>query len=383
MPQPTQQFDTFLFSLVSPNNWYWQILAIMLATLIINYLIVHSLKRLEKSISTTDRDWDDALLKSAYLPIRITGWLIGMTPILGILHKQFHIGTINTLFYQFRKVAFIYVLALFLYSLVNNFHQRVLLPRHHAGLVNTSANIANSKKRRLDESSMEAVSKLLRISIVILATLTILQVLGYSISGILAFGGMGGVAVGFAAKDLLSNFFGGLMIYLDKPFKAGDWVRSPDRNIEGTVEHIGWRISRIRTLDKRPLYIPNSLFTKIIVENPSRMSHRRIKETIGIRYDDWLKMPAIVAEVKTMLMAHPKIDTSQTLICNFDEFNASSLDFFIYAFTKSTSMKDYHAVKQDVLFQVFDIIESNGAEIAFPTQTLLMNQIPSSETATL
>ena len=103
-----------------------------------------------------------------------------------------------------------------------------------------------------------------------------MQALGYSISGVLAFGGIGGIAVGFAAKDLLANFFGGLMIYLDRPFSVGDWIRSPDKNIEGTVEEIGWRLTRIRTFDKRPLYVPNSTFTQISVENPSRMLNRRI-----------------------------------------------------------------------------------------------------------
>lgn len=357
------QLDTFLFSLVSKDNWHWQIVAIVLATIVINYLVVHSLKKLEKTVDKTDNVWDDALLQSAYLPVRLTGWLIGLTLILAILHKQFHIETISTLFFQFRKIAFVGVLALFFYSLVNNFHKKVLLPRHFT---------LEEEERRLDESSMEAIAKLLRITIIILAALTILQVLGYSISGILAFGGMGGIAVGFAAKDLLSNFFGGLMIYLDKPFKVGDWVRSPDRQIEGSVEHIGWRISRIRTFDKRPLYIPNSLFTNIIVENPSRMSHRRIKETIGLRYDDWKKMPAIVADLKAMLEAHEGIDETQTLGVNFNAFNDSSLDFFIYAFTKTTVWAEYHDVKQDVLFKTFEIIDAHDAEIAFPTQTLLM-----------
>ena len=115
-----------------------------------------------------------------------------------------------------------------------------------------------------------------------------MQLFDYSVSGLLAFGGIGGIAVGFAAKDLLANFFGGLMIYLDRPFSVGDWIRSPDKEIEGTVEDIGWRLTRIRTFDKRPLYIPNSIFASISVENPSRMSNRRIYEKIGIRYDDCL-----------------------------------------------------------------------------------------------
>ena len=118
------------------------------------------------------------------------------------------------------------------------------------------------------------------------------------------------------------------MIYLDRPFTIGDWIRSPDREIEGTVESIGWRLTVVRTFDKRPLYIPNSVFTTLTVENPSRMSNRRIKETIGIRYQDANKMGEIVAEVKSMLEQHDEIDTSQTLIVNFNAYSSSSLDFF-------------------------------------------------------
>jgi MscS family membrane protein len=211
---------------------------------------------------------------------------------------------------------------------------------------------------------------LLRVSVVITGALVILQTFGISISGVLAFGGIGGIAVGFAAKDLLANFFGGLMIFMDKPFTIGDWVRSPDRNIEGTVEDIGWRLTKIRTFDKRPLYIPNSMFNTIVVENPSRMTNRRIYETIGLRYCDAAKMKAVVADVKAMLENHEEIDTGQTLIVNFNAMADSSLDFFVYTFTRTTEWVKYHAVKQDVLLRIIDIIHDHNADIAFPTRTL-------------
>jgi MscS family membrane protein len=221
-----------------------------------------------------------------------------------------------------------------------------------------------------DPTTVDAIAKLLKVSVVITSILVVLQTLGFSISGVVAFGGIGGMAVGFAAKDLLANFFGGLTIYLDRPFTVGDWVRSPDRDIEGTVENIGWRLTCIRTFDKRPLYVPNAVFTTIAVENPSRMLNRRIKETIGIRYDDAGKMAPIVDKVKDMLTNHPEIDTNRTLIVNFNAFAPSSLDFFIYTFTKTTNWTFFHEVKQDVMLKIIDIIEEAGAECAFPTSTL-------------
>jgi MscS family membrane protein len=189
---------------------------------------------------------------------------------------------------------------------------------------------------------------------------------------VLAFGGISGVAVGFAAKDLLANFFGGLIIYLDRPFAVGDWVRSPDREIEGTIEKIGWRVTRIRTFDKRPLYIPNSVFTTIAVENPTRMLNRRIKESFGLRYDDASKMETITRKVKEMLQNHPEIDSTKTLIVNFNAFAPSSMDFFIYTFTKTTDWIRFHEIKEDVLLKVLKVVEDEGAEMAFPTSTILL-----------
>jgi len=187
---------------------------------------------------------------------------------------------------------------------------------------------------------------------------------------VLAFGGVGGIAIGFAARDLLANFFGGLMIYLDRPFSVGDWVRSPDREIEGTIERIGWRLTVIRTFDKRPLYVPNSVFANIAVENPSRMTHRRIYETFGIRYEDIQQMSAITTDVEAMLKVHSAIDATQTLMVNFVACTPSSVDFFVYTFTKTTVWTEFHVIKQDVLLKIADIIAQHGAEMAFPTSTV-------------
>jgi MscS family membrane protein len=214
--------------------------------------------------------------------------------------------------------------------------------------------------------------------VIITALLIAMQLLGYSVSGLLAFGGIGGIAVGFAAKDLLANFFGGLMIYLDRPFSVGDWIRSPDKEIEGTVEDVGWRLTRIRTFDKRPLYIPNSVFASISVENPSRMTNRRIYETVGIRYCDMDSMNNIVQQVTQMLKDHDAIDNNQTMIVNFNKFSDSSLDFFIYTFTKTTDWIEFHSVKQDVLLQIAEIIKKNGSEIAFPTSSIHLESAPES-----
>jgi len=228
--------------------------------------------------------------------------------------------------------------------------------------------------KKVDRTTADALAKLVRAAIVISAVLVGMQTLGFSLTGLLAAGGVGGIVLGFAAQDLLSNFLGGIILFFDRPFVVGDWIRSPDREIEGTVEVIGWRQTTIRTFDKRPLYVPNGALLKTSIENPSRMSHRRIRETIGIRYGDIGSMGAITAEVRQMLADHPEIDESQTLMVNFNAFAPSSVDFFIYTFTHTTVWTKYHAIKQDVLLKIAAIIEKHGAEIAFPTSTLHLHK---------
>lgn len=339
----------------SQVNWITKIFFIVSVTLILNFLISRLFIRIDKQLDRTKTYWDNAILEAAHKPVTYGIWLIGFALAFEISEKELAPQMITAID-NIRQVGVIALITWFITRLVKNSEYILVSPE--------------KMKQPMDLTTASAISKLLRASIVITSLLVILQTLGYSVSGVLAFGGVGGIAVGFAAKDLLANFFGGLMVYLDRPFSVGDWVRSPDKEIEGTVENIGWRQTRIRTFDKRPLYVPNSTFSIISVENPSRMTHRRIYETIGIRYDDANHIANIIEQVKTMLEEHDEIDAKQTLIVNFNKFGPSSLDFFIYTFTKTVNWVHYHKVKQDVLLRVMNIITENGAEIAYPTQTL-------------
>ena len=331
------------------------VFALVFGTATVAYIASHIIGALERKFSQTKNLWDDALLHAARKPVVAFVWLQGVYWAAEVAHK-YSDAEIFKANESVLQIGFIFVLVWAVLRLVKEAEGILVSPL--------------KMKQPMDYTTVNAVSKLSRAVVIITAVLIAMQSMGYSISGVLAFGGVGGIAVGFAAKDLLANFFGGFIIHLDRPFKVGDWVRSPDRNIEGTVEHIGWRLTTIRTFDKRPLYVPNAAFTTIAVENPSRMTNRRIYETIGIRYADVGQMASIVDDIKAMLQQHEDIDSDQTLIVNFLAFNASSLDIMVYTFTKTTQWVPFHEVKQDVLLKISDIIEGYGAEVAFPTRTL-------------
>lgn len=331
------------------------VFALVFATATVAYLASHIVLILERRFSKTQNLWDDALLHALRAPVVAFVWIQGVYWAAEVAYRysEAEIFSVND---KLLQIGFIWVLVWTLLRLVKEGEAILISPL--------------KMKQPMDYTTVNAVSKLVRAVVIITAALIAMQSLGYSISGVLAFGGVGGIAVGFAAKDLLANFFGGFIIHLDRPFKVGDWVRSPDRNIEGVVEHIGWRLTTIRTFDKRPLYVPNATFTTVAVENPSRMFNRRIYETIGIRYADVSEMSSIVDDIRNMLMNHEEIDTDQTLIVNFVGFNSSSLDIMVYTFTRTVQWVKFHEVKQDVLLKISDIIEGYGAEVAFPTRTL-------------
>ena len=343
--------------------WIMQVFIIVFLSLLVNYIARRFFNRLEIQLQHTSNLWDDALLFAARRPASAAIWVVGIGWAADIVREVSDVLILAAID-PLRDVLIIFLLAWFLIRFISAVEGKWL------------THYSSNDESTLDEPTVHAMAKLLRLAVMITTALVVLQALGYSVSGVLAFGGIGGIAVGFAAKDLLANFIGGLMIYLDKPFTIGDWIRSPDQEIEGTVEYIGWRLTRIRTFDKRPLYIPNATFAQISVENPSRMSNRRIYETIGVRYDDSAAVAKITVSIEAMLREHEEIDSEQTLMVNFNKFAESSLDFFVYCFTHTTNWQHFHEVKQDVLLKILAIIDSHGASVAFPTRVVDLQQLP-------
>lgn len=302
----------------------------------------------------------NAVLSTVRTPVSWILYIMATTVSLGILNQQLDIALI-TKFRDLREIMVLIVIGFFVKNFIKQIKERKLYEIEQT----------DSKE---DKTTVQVAANIGSVFSFVLIGLMILQEIGLSLSGLMAFGGIGGLIVGLSAKELLSDFLGGLILIADKPFKVGDWIRSPDREIEGTVEEIGMRRICVRTFDKRPLYIPNSLLSMITIENPSRMTNRRIKETIGIRYEDADKMSSITRKVKEMLEKHSGIDASQTLMVNFNSFGDSSLDFFIYCFTKTTDWTTYHGVKHNVLLNIYEIIKEEGANVAYPTQLIKMSK---------
>jgi len=347
-------------------GWGWAVQAfgIVLATGIAARVAASVVVRLEQRAAASGIMLDDALLLALRGPERGLIWVIGVAAAAHVVGASTETaGALFDAVPTLRGLGIVTMLTWFLMRFAKGYESAYIAQREREG-------------EEVDWTFVRAAGKIVRASVAITSGLIALQALGVNIAGLLAFGGVGGIAVGMAARDLLANVFGGFTIYLDRPFRVGDWIRSPDQEIEGTVEQIGWRRTVVRTFDQRPLYVPNSIFNSISVENPSRMHNRRIRETIGVRYGDFARLPDILAEVRHFLENDPEIDQARTLMVNFDQFGASSLDFFVYTFTRTTVWTEFHQVKERVLLTIGEIIEKHGAEIAFPTRTLHLASTP-------
>ncbi len=224
----------------------------------------------------------------------------------------------------------------------------------------------------LDDNMLPFLRKSLRAFIVFMAFLMVIQNLGYSISGLLASLGIGGLAVALAAKDTLSNIFGSLMIILDRPFLIGDWIKAGD--MEGTVEEVGFRSTKIRTFAKTLITVPNNKIADMPLDNFSRMPKRRIKLNVGVTYESTpAQMRGAVEQIRTMLKNHPAID-QEFMLVHFTDFSESSLDILIYCFTKTTVWGAYLEAREDVSLKIMDILEQLGMGIAFPSRSVYLQQ---------
>ena len=206
-----QTLQQWTGDILGKETWIIQVFIVVLLMLVINFLQKRALTKLLLRAEKSDNLWDDAFIGSLRKPLSLLIWVLGLTFAAEII--QDHAET--SLFEIVPAVRDVGVIASLIWFMVRFIS---------AGEENIITR-AQQQEDGIDRTTVVAIGKLLRLSVIITGVLVILQTLGFSISGVLAFGGIGGIAVGFAAKDLLANFFGGLMIYLDRPFSVGDWIR--------------------------------------------------------------------------------------------------------------------------------------------------------------
>jgi MscS family membrane protein len=204
----------------------------------------------------------------------------------------------------------------------------------------------------------------------------VLQVWGINVTALVASLGIGGLAFALAAKDAASNLFGSFSLLADQSIRIGEWIKV--KGVEGTVEDIGMRTTKIRSFGKSLITVPNQIVANNPIENFSRRGVRRIKMRIGLTYStNSTQINNIVEEIKYMLHNHDSISQKETLLVNFESFGDSALNIFIYTFTSTANWAKYLDTREDVHLQIMKIVEDNNSSFAFPSQSIYVEQLPS------
>lgn len=227
----------------------------------------------------------------------------------------------------------------------------------------------------------QLILRFLRVVVWFLAAVFVVQELGYNVGGLLAGLGVGGLAVALAARDTLANWFGALMIFTDRPFAIGDWIKTG--NLEGTVEEIGLRSTKVRTFARTLVSVPNSTLANDVVENFSRMPVRRVSYTLGVTYATTPDMMRESLErIRETLRDHPAVDQTFWLV-RFTDFGASSLDIMVYYFTKTTVWDQYLQAREDINLRIMERLSEIGVSVAFPTRSVYLEKTDQEELARL
>lgn len=340
--------------------WQWLgLLTLIVVSALAGWLLARPTQWLfKKAVAGTQTEFDDALAESAGGPFALL-WGVAVSRVLlhWIALGPAAMGFVVELQ---RAIAVIAVFWIFLRAIgvVQD-----MLPRSEWATRNPSL-----------RTLIPFGGRIARVLIFALGLLTVVATFGYPVATILAGLGIGGIAVALGAQKSLEHFFGSVSIGVDQPFRVGDWVSVS--GISGSVEEIGLRSTRIRTLARTLVSIPNGVLAETQSENFGQRDRFALHTTIGVEYGTSVEtLRAIRDRIREMLLAHPKIWGERAGV-HFVNFGGSSLDIEILCWLSVADMDEFKVVREEIYLRVMEIVEGIGASFAFPTQTLHIKRAP-------
>ncbi|WP_373032580.1 mechanosensitive ion channel family protein [Sulfurovum sp.] len=338
------------------GNLFAAILVFLLFLLFRKLFTLIFIGTLQKFSKLTDTYNDDKIISALKGPIRFAFILVGAHLFFLIIFKEteFIKNILNTLVVYTIFWAIISVLE----SLRDLFHHAT--EKFNPDLAKEMGNF---------------ILKIVKVLVGGVGLGAMLQVWGINVTALVASLGLGGLAFALAAKDTASNMFGSFALLADKSIRIGEWIKVG--GVEGTVEDIGMRTTKIRSFEKSLITVPNQIVSNSPIENFSRRGVRRIKMRIGLTYSTTgEQMNTIVREIRSMLHNHEKISQKETLLVNFESFGDSALNIFIYTFTSTANWERYLNIREDIHLKIMKIVEDNGSSFAFPSQSIYVEQMP-------
>ncbi|MCU0498079.1 MAG: mechanosensitive ion channel [Anaerolineae bacterium] len=335
-----------------------RVLAIILALVLIwalrhllSWLVIRPLRFLTKR---TNQQFDEALLDASVVPVRLL--LIGLSlsvsvAIMGLNNEP----TFWNIIQQITRTLVILAIIIFTFNLTD-------LIIASSGRVFTITGIT------LEERLLPFIRVAMKFLIIAIGVVIIVQEWGYDVSGLVAGIGLGGLAFSLAAQDTVANIFGFVAIVGDRPFNVGDYIKTPD--VEGVVEHVGLRSTRVRQIDQAVVAVPNNKLANSAILNWSRLTKRRIEYLLKVRYDTSSpQMRSLVDRIRQFLQAQEKVE-KQTVVVHFMNFGEASLEIFIRAYVKIAEWNAFVAEQERINLSIMDIVNNMGLNIALPAQIL-------------
>ena len=232
--------------------------------------------------------------------------------------------------------------------------------------------IRKSWKNDVEDSMLEFALKVTRVIIYIVAIFIVFAILQINLSGLVAGLGIGGIIVTLAAQDTAKNIFGGVVLFIDKPFNVGDWIQTP--NYEGTVEDMTFRTTRIRNFENSVVNIPNSTIADSAIINWSKMEKRRYKFSLSFPLDTTAEqMEMISNKIRKMLMNEPQV-IDDDIIISFENITDNGLSLLVYMFVVPTGYNDYIMLKDKINKKIINILHNLGVELSYPSTSVYIEK---------
>ncbi|MFP5519965.1 MAG: mechanosensitive ion channel family protein [Bdellovibrionia bacterium] len=340
-------------------NWKWFAIGLILTVVLFLFPVFQwLLKKLRQKLDTTFSREDQFL--HFYLKLRLERPLAGLVSLV-IFYLSFEALKLTGRFHDLIEkactvIAFWFIIRLAYFAV--------------DALGSVFASYAAKTDSKMDDMLAPFLTKTLKVLVIILGALILLQSLGLNVISLLAGLGLGGLALALAAQDTAANIFGSITIFLDQPFKVGDWIKVQD--VEGTVENIGFRSTQIRTFYNSLISIPNSVVAKEKIDNMGLRRLRRIRHQLGLTYST---SPAKIEEfcnnLRYVISQEPKVNKDNITIA-FNGYGDSSLNILVNFHIEVETIQEELALQQRILLDILALSHQMQVEFAFPTRTVHM-----------
>ncbi len=348
----TDIFESSFIGKYTYGHLLWSFGIILLTFIFRNVLTRMIFARLKKLATRTKTDYDDRLLEALEKPVSLFFLFFGIYLAIAVLPLEDELFHFFTLLFRGTSTLLVFWGIL----------------RFLDVLADLTVQISDLKGSTVG-AFVPLMKKATRVFVIIVGIIMVIDNLGYSVGGILATLGLGGAAFAFAAKDTIANLYGSFALALDRPFKVGDWIMVGDR-VDGDVEEIGLRSTKIRTWPKTVLSIPNNVLANEMINNWSQMPKRRVKQIVGVEYGTPTETMEVLVEDIRQLLREDEGVNQEFILVNFTDFGESSLNILVYYFTTTTAWLEHMDVRQRVNLKIMDAVAARGSSIAFPTRTV-------------